>query len=67
MRKFLKVEGSQTLVRDTSSNAILNTDTATIAAAREAKKFRKSRDNEIKELKNELQEMKDLIKQLIEK
>lgn len=67
MKKYLKVEGSQTLVRDTNSNAILNTDTATINAAREAKRFRKSRDNEIIELKNELREMKDLIKQLIEK
>ena len=30
-------------------------------------KYGETRDNEIKELKNELQEMKDLIKQLIEK
>jgi hypothetical protein len=67
MRKYIKVEGSQTLVRDINSNAILNTDTATINAAREAKRLRQSRNNEVVELRNEVREMKDLINKLIEK
>ena len=33
MKNYLKVEGSQTLVRDTSTQAILNTDKKTINQA----------------------------------
>lgn len=67
MKNYLKVEGSQTLVRDTSTQAILNTDKKTINQAREAKKLRQSQNNEVVELRKEVREMKDLINKLIEK
>ena len=67
MKNYLKVEGSQTLVRDTNTQAILNTDKKTINQAREAKRLRKSQNNEVVELRNEVREMKDLINKLIEK
>jgi len=67
MKNYLKVEGSQTLVRDTSTQAILNTDKKTINQAREAKRLRQSQNNEVVELRNEVREMKDLINKLIEK
>jgi len=67
MKNYLRVEGSQTLVRDTSTQAILNTDKKTINQAREAKRLRQSRNNEVVELRNEVREMKDLINKLIEK
>ena len=67
MKNYLKVEGSQTLVRDTNTQAILNTDKKTINQAREAKRLRQSRNNEVLELRNEVREMKDLINKLIEK
>ena len=45
----------------------MNTDKKTIHQAREAKRLRQSRNNEVVELRNEVREMKDLINKLIEK
>ena len=65
---YIKVEGHKTLVRETSSNAIVNTDrnayTIYMNSIREA---RKSNDDlkfavrEINSLKTELKEIKELL------
>ena len=67
-RQFRKVEGHKSLVRETSSNAIVNTDrnayTIYMNRIREA---RKSNDDlkfavrEINSLKTELKEIKELL------
>jgi hypothetical protein len=67
MRKFAKVEGSQTLVRDLNTGAILNTDKSTLDKAREAKALRQKKNQEFDELKGEVKEMKEMLTKLIEK
>ena len=66
-KKYLKVEGSQTLVRDMNSGAILNTDKSTLNKARQAKALREKKNKEIEDLKTEVKEVKELLTKLIEK
>jgi len=65
---YLKVEGHRTLVRETSSNAIVNTDrnayTIYMNRIREARKSNDDLKNacrEINSLKSELKEIKELL------
>jgi|TARA_R100001460_G_scaffold21902_1_gene44566 hypothetical protein len=65
---YLKVEGHRTLVRETGSNAIVNTDrNAYTIYMNRVKEARKSNDElkyavrEINSIKTELKEIKDLL------
>ena len=65
---YLKVEGHRTLVRETGSNAIVNTDrNAYTIYMNRIKEARKSNDDlknacrEINSLKSELKEIKELL------
>jgi hypothetical protein len=65
---YLKVKDSEELVRDTGSSAILNTDNDALRAYK-AKKNRDARIEKLfaehEEIKNDLQEIKDLIRSLV--
>ena len=68
MTKFLKVEGNGDLVRDTGSNAILNTNRPAYEMAKKrAAEAQMQRDNlrdvtrEINTLKSEMHEIKELL------
>ncbi len=70
----LRVEGHESLVRDTVSNAVINSSTSeyTIYMARHRARNKQSDElrnacKEINTLKAELREIKDLIKKVIEK
>ena len=70
----LRVEGHESLVRDTSSNAVINTSTSEyrIYMARHRARNKQSDElrnacKEINTLKAELREIKSLIKKVIEK
>ena len=70
----LRVEGHDSLVRDTVSNAVINSSTSeyTIYMARHRARNKQSDElrsacKEINNLKAELREIKDLIKKVIEK
>ena len=70
----IKVEGHTSLVRDTVSNAVINSSTSeyTIYMARHRARNKQSDEfrtacKEINSLKAELREIKDLIKKVIEK
>ncbi len=65
---YIKVEGHKTLVRETSSNAIINTDrNAYTIYMKRIREARKSNDDlkfavrEINNLKTELKEIKELL------
>ena len=69
---YLKVEGHRTLVRETSSNAIVNTDTNAyqvyMQRVREAKRSNNDLRNacrEINNLKAEMIEIKQLLGKLV--
>jgi hypothetical protein len=67
MSEYIKVEGEENLVRDRSSNAIININTNEIARSRAARLTRIKKDQELQELKSEVTEIKSLLLQLLEK
>lgn len=64
---FLKVKGEDHLVRDTNSGAILNINKKEEENLKRIRRDRLKRDEEIISLKNEVSELKELVKQLLEK
>jgi hypothetical protein len=67
MRRYARVEGSSTLIRDLRNNAILNMDNATIEKAKKAKALRKDKEKEIDELKKDVQDIKEMLNQIVER
>tara|TARA_B100002019_G_scaffold247848_1_gene226512 strand:+ start:247 stop:480 length:234 start_codon:yes stop_codon:yes gene_type:complete len=74
MTKYLKVENEIDLVRDSSSGAIINRNVSEFEAYKKRKlKMQENQDKvrdacrEINNLKQELYEIKDLIKKLVGK
>ena len=70
----LRVEGHESLVRDTSSNAVINTSTSEYRIYMSKYRAREQQSDELRSackeintLKAELREIKDLIKKVIEK
>jgi len=63
---FIKVEGEQGLVRDPSSNAILNINRDQQEAARDRLRRFKMKEQELQDLKNDVGELKSLLMQLLE-
>ena len=74
MSNYLKVEGHENLVRDTSSNAIINKNVnAYESAKKRAGEAQRQRDEiretnrELNTLKSEMHEIKSLLQQLVRK
>ena len=65
--ELVPVEGYTTLGRDPVSNAILNTDTTQYDAYIKARNQARKKDRAMQELKDEVAELKALVKDLIKK
>ena len=65
--KYAKVEGHSELVRDEMSHAIINTDIEQYRLVVRRRELMKSQKNEINTLKQEVTEIKFLLKEMIEK
>ena len=65
--KYVKVEGHSDLVRDEMSHAIINTDIEQYRLIVRRRELMKSQKNEINTLKQEVTEIKFLLKEMIEK
>ena len=65
--KYVKVEGHSDLVRDEMSHAIINTDMEQYRLIVSRRELMKSQKNEINTLKQEVTEIKFLLKEMIEK
>ena len=70
----LRVEGHQNLVRDTSSNAVINSSTSEYRIYMSRYKLREKQSDELRNackeinsLKSEFREIKDLLKKVLEK
>ena len=63
---YMIVDGNTDLVRDTNTGAIININTNSMKEARIRKHKLRQKDNEIKALQNDVFEMKQLLKQLVE-
>jgi len=64
---YLKVDGHSSYVRDTRSGAIININTSEFNQMKKIRENRKNKENELDVLKNEVSEIKSLLKQLLEK
>lgn len=64
---YIPVEGNPGLVRDTATGAIINIDKSKASKARRARESILREKEEIKELKNDVAEIKSLLKQLLER
>ena len=65
--ELIPVEGHTTLGRDPASNAILNTDTSQYDAYIKARDNAKKKDRSLQDLKDEVAELKALVKDLVRK
>ena len=65
MKKYMQVEGHSHLIREESSTAIVNTDINAYYLAKKRKEAYRTQVNEINTLKNDMEEMKTLMKELI--
>ena len=66
-RKYAKVEGHSELIRDELSHAIINTDVEQYRLTIRRREMMKSQRNEINTLKQEVTDIKNLLRELIEK
>lgn len=64
--ELIPVEGHNSLGRDPNSNAIVNTDSTGYDAYIKARDKAKEKDRELTELKAELDEIKSLLKSLVQ-
>ena len=62
-----RVENHNTLVRDLNNNAILNVDNTAIEKAKIVKKLRKSQKQEIQDLKHDVGELKDMMREKLDR
>lgn len=67
MSRYVKVEGNVGLVRDNVTNAIINTDSEKIRQAKAIKQARKKQVNEIEDLKRDVNDIKSMLSQIVEK
>ena len=65
--ELIPVEGHTTLGRDPASNAILNTDTTQYEAYIKARNEARKKEKEIRDLKDEVAELKRLLNDLVRK
>jgi hypothetical protein len=61
---MIKVEGQPDLVRDPNSGAIINTNKSNVAIIKEA---RKKSEERLQTLENDVSEIKDMLKKLLNK
>lgn len=64
---YIPVEGHPGLYRDPITNAIINTDKSKARIAREAREKAIQREQDIENLKSDVHEIKNLLKQLLER
>tara|TARA_B100001113_G_C21079878_1_gene609391 strand:+ start:1167 stop:1385 length:219 start_codon:yes stop_codon:yes gene_type:complete len=64
--ELIPVEGHNALGRDPASNAIINTDTSQYDAYIKARNNARKKDRTLEELRSEIDELKLLVKTLVE-
>ena len=65
--EVIPVEGHTTLWRDPKSNAILNSDDTQYEAYKKARSEAKKKDRDLSTLRNEVEELKELVNTLVQK
>jgi hypothetical protein len=65
--KKVKIQDHEELVRDTETQAVLNTDLTSLEAYRAQRNRIRQKDEEVKTIRQELDEIKDILQLLVEK
>lgn len=63
-KKTVKVENNPDLVKDLDSGAIINTNSSELYTRRQQISLLQEKDNEIKSMKDDIEELKKLVKNL---
>ena len=63
-KKTVKVENNPDLVKDLDSGAVINTNSSELYTRRQQISLLQEKDNEIKSMKDEIEELKKLVKNL---
>jgi len=63
----VKVENHENLVKDTETKAVLNTDLTSLEAYRAHRQKQRQKDEEVKTIRQELDEIKAVLHLLVEK
>ena len=64
LKKYAKVEGHPNLIRDLSTNAIINTDSTSSNHYSKLKNKKKSEKLKIENLEKEMEELKDVLEEI---
>ena len=65
--KLVKVNNNSNLVKDEETGAVLNNNVEDVEKAKEIKEKRIEKEEELIQLKNDVSDLKDMMKQLLEK
>jgi len=63
----LKIENHEELVRDAETQAVLNTDLTSLEQYKARREKERKKENEVRQIRQDLDEMKTLLKVLVEK
>jgi hypothetical protein len=63
--RFAKIENEDTLIRDTKTNAVLNTDMTALQQYRAKRDRDRQMLDDVENLKQDMSEIKELLKQLV--
>tara|TARA_B100001093_G_C26355481_1_gene812159 strand:- start:389 stop:598 length:210 start_codon:yes stop_codon:yes gene_type:complete len=63
-QKTVKVEDNPDLVKDLDSGAVINTNSSELYTRRQQISLLQEKDNEIKSMKDDIEELKKLVKKL---
>ena len=63
-KKTIKVENNPDLVKDLDSGAIINTNSSELYTRRQQISLLQEKDNEIKSMKDDIEDLKKLVKNL---
>jgi len=61
----VKIKDEDNLIRDTDSNAVLNSSLSSLENYKARREMLRKKDNEIESLKEDVKEIKQLLKELI--
>ena len=67
MKQYINVEGHSDIVREESSQAIINTDTEQYRLTMRRRQLMRNQKEEINTLKEEVTEIKNLLEDIVEK
>ena len=64
---MIPIKDHKHLYRDENSGAVINTDTVGYQQYKKTKKIKSSQKNEIEKMKDDIEEIKNLLKQIVKK